>query len=234
MEEILRNKIALISGAGRGIGKEIALALADAGALPILISKTEKELKEVVNFIKNKGQNADYFPCDISDESQIKDIASKIINKYQKIDILVNNAAIVGQKAGLEEIDLEQWQKVFDVNLKGVFILTKAVVVQMKKNKSGTILNIGGGKDVDFLLPYCLSKAALSQMTELLSKQLSKDNITINEFNPGSQFRTKMAEGIWSDTDKLLDPYVLREPVLKALEQGLAGKTGQFYYYKND
>jgi len=234
MEEIFKNKIALISGAGRGIGKEIALALAEAGALPILISRTESELKDVVDYIKNKGQDADYFKCDIADEKQIKELIKKIINKYQKIDLLVNNAAIVGPKGKLEEVDLKQWQAVFDINLTGTFILTKAAVEQMKKNKGSTILNIGGGKDVDFLLPYCLTKNALSQFTKLLSEQLKIHNITVNEFNPGQQFKTKMAEGIWPDLNNLPEPYILRKPVLKALEQGLTGKTGQFYFYKND
>jgi len=185
---ILKNKVALITGSSRGIGKAIAILFAKNGAKIIVnyISEVGRA-KETVEEIKKLGSDALAIKCDVSNESEVKEMIEKTINKFERIDILVNNAGIVFD-VPLFEKTLEQWRKTIDTNLIGVFLCSKYASQHMKKNNSGTIINISSSNGLNTTSPesadYDASKAAVINLTKSLAEELSP-NIRVNAIAPG-------------------------------------------------
>ena len=184
----LKNKVALVTGSSRGIGRAIALLFAKEGAKIIVnCSKTEVKAKQVVDEIKKLGSDAIAIKCDVSQEKEVKKMINKAIKKFGKIDILVNNAGIV-YDIPLFEKTLEQWKKTIDINLIGVFLCSKYASEHMKKNNSGTIINITSTSGMNTLNPvsadYDASKAAIISLTKNLSEELAP-NIRVNSIAPG-------------------------------------------------
>lgn len=184
----LKNKVALVTGSSRGIGRAIALLFAKEGAKIIVnCSKTEGKAKQVVDEIKKLGSDAIAIKCDVSQEKEVKEMINKAIKKFGKIDILVNNAGIV-YDIPLFEKTLEQWKKTIDINLIGVFLCSKYASEHMKKNNSGTIINITSTSGMNTLNPvsadYDASKAAIISLTKNLSEELAP-NIRVNSIAPG-------------------------------------------------
>ncbi|MCH7568371.1 MAG: glucose 1-dehydrogenase [Nanoarchaeota archaeon] len=184
----LKNKVALITGSSRGIGRAIALLFAREGAKVIVnCSKSENQAKEVVEKIKKIGSEAIAIKCDVSNEKEVKKMINKAIKKFGKIDILVNNAGIV-YDIPLFKKTLEQWDRTLDVNLKGVFLCSKYASENMKKNDSGVIINISSSNGLNTTSPesadYDASKAAVINLTKNLAEELAP-NIRVNAIAPG-------------------------------------------------
>lgn len=183
----LNGKIAVVTGAGRGIGKEIALTLARAGAKIILTDITDSVF-EVAKKIEEIKSEAFPIKCDVSNVQQTENFTEAAIERFKKIDILVNNAGIYPQKSFMEMTN-DDWNKVLQVNLYGVFHCTKTVLPGMIKQKYGKIVNIASiaGAVVGFsnLVHYSASKAAVAGFTKSLALEIAQYGININAIAPG-------------------------------------------------
>jgi 3-oxoacyl-[acyl-carrier protein] reductase len=183
----LKDKVAIVTGAGQGIGREIALTFAREGAKVVVSDITEK-IHEVVREIEALGSQALAVKCDVSKLSDAENMVNETIKKFGKVDILVNNAGIFPFKAFTEMTEAD-WDKVLNVNLKGTFNCTKAVVPHMIKQKYGKIINISSiaGTVVGFqqLTHYCASKAGIVGFTKALALELAPYGINVNAIAPG-------------------------------------------------
>ncbi len=186
----LKNKIAVITGASRGLGKEIALLLAKEHCKLALIARSEKELSSLVSEIKKSGESADYFVCDITDSVKVFETIKDITKKLGRIDILINNAGIY-LEGNLEDHEPERIKQMFDVVVLGTIYATMAVVPLLKKQKSGQILNINSIAGVSTpgtsgpYTPYTSAKHAVTGFTNALAEELHGTGIKVLDFHPG-------------------------------------------------
>lgn len=186
----LEGKVAIVTGAARGIGEAVARALAASGAILVLnTAHSVQRLKRVTQEIVNQNQQAMAFQADVSDYQQVAEMVDTILRKYGKIDILVNSAGILRRRRSIKEIDDKEWDLVMDVNAKGVFNCSKAVIKTMKKQRSGKIVNISSsaGRSTSELggAHYTASKAAVLGFTRHLARELAPFNINVNAVCPG-------------------------------------------------
>lgn len=184
----LKNKIAIITGASKGIGKSTALLFAKEGAKIIVnYSSSEKEASFVVDEIKKIGSEAIVIKCDVANENEVKEMIQRTMDKFGKIDILVNNAGIVFDVPFFERT-VEQWKKTLDINLLGTFLCSKYASEQMLKNDNGKIINISSTNGIDSFSPeaidYDASKAGVIILTRDLAKELAP-KIQVNSIAPG-------------------------------------------------
>jgi 3-oxoacyl-[acyl-carrier protein] reductase len=183
----LKGKIAVVTGASQGIGRQIALTLAENGATLIITDLTDA-IFEVMKEIEAQGAQGLAIKCDVTDPTEGQDIVKQALTKYTKIDILVNNAGIYPSKPFLEMTE-EDWDHVIRVNLRGVFHCTKAVLPTMIKNHYGKIINISSiaGTVVGFqnLTHYSASKAGIAGFTRSLALETAPHAININAVAPG-------------------------------------------------
>jgi len=183
----LKDKVAIITGAGQGIGKEIALAFAREGAKVVVTDVTGKE-NEVAEEIRSMGREAIALKVDVSKMEDAMRMAEETLKVFGRIDILVNNAGIYPFKPFVEMTETD-WDKVISVNLKGAFNCTKAVVETMIRQRYGKIINITSiaGTVVGFsqLTHYCASKAGMSGFTRALALELAPYGINVNAIAPG-------------------------------------------------
>jgi 3-oxoacyl-[acyl-carrier protein] reductase len=185
----LKGKVALITGAGRGIGKAIALEFAKEGSNVIInYNKSKNEAEEVKNEIEKLGSKAIAIKADVSKKDDVEKMVETILKEFKRIDILVNNAGIISV-APFQKLDEEEWDKIMDTNLKGVFLCSKAVSEAMIKQRSGKIINISsiygsifGGQ---YVAHYCASKAGTANLTKSLAQALAP-NIQVNSISPGN------------------------------------------------
>ena len=197
-KEEKENKVALVTGSSRGIGRAIAIELAKRG-VSVVINNDEnlQEGLEVMNEIKIMGQQAMYVRANVSDLSQVKNMCEKIINQFGRIDILINNAGITGDSL-LENMDIEQWNRVILVNLTGTFNCTKSVIKYMKEQGEGKIINITSvvGEIGNFgQSNYAASKGGVIAFTKTIAKEYARKGINVNAVAPGF-IKTKMLETI--------------------------------------
>ncbi|TYR81330.1 SDR family oxidoreductase [Priestia megaterium] len=189
--EYFKDKVFIITGGGTGVGKAAALKLADAGAkLVINYSTSKEEANEVVKQIIERGSIAFAFKANVAIESEVKEMVFQTINEFEQIDGLVNNASITAQipMNDLESATDEIWDSLYNVNVKGMFHCVKAVVPYMKKQKSGSIVNLGsvaGMTGIGSSIPYAATKAAIHTMTRSLAIALAPE-IRVNSISPGA------------------------------------------------
>jgi len=187
----LTRQIAIVTGARRGMGRTHALALARAGAKVVVADISLEECQKVVEEIKKEKGEAMAVKCDVSKKEEIDEMVRKTIEKWGKIDVLVNNAGICQFKPFLELTE-EEWDRTIDINLKGYFLCAQAAAKEMAKQKSGAIVNIAsiamGQVGVGFpaLTHYCASKGGIVGMTEAMALELAPFNIRVNAIAPGA------------------------------------------------
>ncbi|OGD16605.1 short-chain dehydrogenase [Candidatus Atribacteria bacterium RBG_19FT_COMBO_35_14] len=196
----LVDKVAIVTGAGRGIGKAIAIALAREGANVIVNDIDIQTAEEVVKEIKSLGWKALAIRVDVSDSKEVNQMVQLALKKFKRVDILVNNAAII-KRGSIEDLTEEDWDKVIDVNLKGAFNCMKAVVGIMKKQRYGKIVNISSiaGKIGDLASAPCYgaSKAGMICLAKSLARELAAYNINVNVVAPHA-IKTDMSKE-WSE-----------------------------------
>lgn len=182
----LQNKVALVTGASRGLGRAVSVALAREGASLVLADKDSTE--ETAALVKATGQRALSVQLDIRDESSVENMASRAVAEYGKIDVLVNNAGVF-VSARVVDMTEEQWDFVLDVNAKGTFLCCRAVARAMIMHKTpGKIVNVSSNAALVGYVgysAYCVSKAGIIAFTQSLAKELAPFNIHVNAICPG-------------------------------------------------
>ncbi|WP_077617786.1 3-oxoacyl-[acyl-carrier-protein] reductase [Bacillus sinesaloumensis] len=215
---MLNGKVALVTGASRGIGRTIALELAKAGAkVAVNYSGSEQKANEVVDEIKALGQEAVAIQANVSDSESVTNMVKEVISTFGSLDILVNNAGITRDNL-LMRMKEEEWDDVININLKGVFLCTKAVTRQMMKQRSGKIINIAsivGVSGNPGQANYVAAKAGVIGLTKTAAKELASRNINVNAVAPGF-ITTDM-------TDKLPDD--VKNEMLKLIPLARFGDT---------
>lgn len=211
----LSGKTALITGGGSGLGKLIGEVYAENGASIAICSRKLDVCQETAKEINQKyGVKTHAFSCDVSNEEDVKITVEEVINTFGKIDILVNNSgATWGEK--VEDMPIDAWNKVMNVNVTGTFLMCRETGRQMLKQNSGKIINIGSvaglkaePEEVLNAIGYSTSKAAIHHFTKDLARKWAGNNITINAIAPGF-FETKMTKGVIKvkgDSIKLSNP----------------------------
>ena len=201
---MLTGKIALVTGASRGIGREIALTLAANGATVIVnYNGSAAKAEEVVKEITEAGGQAEAMQCNVSDYAASQEFLNSVIGKYKRIDILVNNAGITRDNL-LMKMSEEDFDAVLDTNLKGAFNCTKHVSRQMLKQRGGRIINISSVSGVAGnagQANYCASKAGVIGLTKSVARELGSRGITVNTIAPGF-IETEMTEVLPEDVKK--------------------------------
>lgn len=190
----LRNKVAVITGGGKGIGKSISLAFASEGACVVIAARDLGKLLDTAKEIEAKGGRVKAIQTDVTDESQVERLVTDSINEFGQIDVLVNNSGIGGPIARLVDITLEDWNRVLAVDLTGSMLCAREVLKHMIPRKKGSIINIGAeggrvgfGKGGYFMRgPYCCAKMGIIGLTETLSVEVGEYNIRVNTISPAA------------------------------------------------
>lgn len=222
MGQNLRGKIAYITGAGRGIGRATALALAQEGVSLGLLARTESELKTVAEEVESKGVKASYATADIADMEQVEKAVSRLKAELGSADILINNAGI-GAHGDFMEMDPKDWKHTFEVNVFGTYHVTRAVLPQLLEKNQGDIINISsssGLKGSAGSSAYCASKFAVQGMTEALMQEVRRKNIRVFTMNP-SLVATELVFGDQleeKNADKYMQPEDLAEFMVAQLK----------------
>lgn len=201
----LDGKVVLVTGAGRGIGRAIALRLAADGAGVAAVARSGKELENLRGEIAAKGGKCWAIAADLRDPLEPERVVAKAIQSAGRLDVLINNAGVAWIK-GIADISIEQWRDMFALNMEAVFLLTKAALPVFKAQKSGQIVNIGSDasiKGIGAMTCYCATKFALRGFTMALREELRRTGIRLNLIMPGGVNTTIIAKG---DHPGLIEP----------------------------
>lgn len=195
----LKDKVAIITGGGRGIGRAVALGYAREGAQVVVAARTQAEVNAVADEVRGLGQRALALTCDVADEAQIKEAVAKTLAEFGKVDILVNNAGISNLRP-IYGIPLAGWERTLAVNLTGTFLFTKHIWKPMEKNGGGSIINVsskGGREGYPLLAAYCASKWGQLGFTLAAAEEGKPVGIRVNAIAPGkgdTAFRAQIKE----------------------------------------
>ena len=189
----LEGKVAIVTGGGNGIGRAYARGLAAAGARVVVSDLDLEAAQKVAAEIEADGGDALAVATDVADEAACADMVSAAVERFGRIDVLVNNAALFNTipiaRGGFEEIEVDEWDRVMTVNVRGTWLPTRAVAPQMREHGSGSVINVSSGtalKGSAGRAHYVASKAAVLGLTRTMARELGKDNIRVNVVAPGS------------------------------------------------
>jgi gluconate 5-dehydrogenase len=205
----LEGRVAIVTGASRGLGKEAAEGLAEAGAKVVLAARREQWLAPTAEEFRQRGFDCLPCPCDIAEELQVRELVSKTLDHFGRIDILVNNAGI-SWGAPFEEMGLDAWHKVLNTNVIGTQMMTRAVLPSMKERGYGKIVNVasimglvGVPKEILEASSYTASKGAIIALTRELAVNYAAHGIRVNAIAPGF-FPTRLAAGVIEKGEDLI------------------------------
>ena len=225
----LQGQVAIVTGASRGLGRAIALALAEEGAALALVARNGQALNEVATQIEQMGREVLVVACDVRDAAQIKTLIDRTLAEWSRIDVLVNSAGIALRRP-LVETDAQDWDAVLDTLLKGTFLVTQAVLPTMIAAKRGNIINLIAPLDkivAPGLSAYAAAKFGVAGLTQTLGKELRRYGININGLHPGGFADTAMVrETVPELKDNLLDPSTITPAAVALATQPPRGLTG--------
>ncbi|NGZ95809.1 MAG: hypothetical protein CV089_06715 [Nitrospira sp. WS110] len=213
----LEGKVAVVTGGNAGIGEAIAKRFADEGASVVITGRRQQELDHVVNVIRLHKGTVLGVTGSVTDEAHVQDVIRRTLDSFGKIDVLVNNAGIGAFGKRLHETDDTTWANVIDVNITGVFRMTRAVIPQMMKQGRGAIINVSSIASLvglSGLAAYTASKGALDAFTRAVAVEYAQDGIRCTVVNPGL-IETPMAASLMANPDMLqsiLAQYAIRRP----------------------
>ena len=199
----LVGKVALVTGASRGIGRAVALAYAREGAKVFLCARNEAELKRVAGEVRASGGEAAIAALDLARDGAAERLVREVERRYGALDVLVNNAGILGPRAPIATYPIEAWEEVIQINLTSVFALTQAALRLMTARRQGSIINVSSGVGRVGKArwgAYAAAKFAIEGLTQLLAEELKEWNIRANAVNPGGT-RTAMRAEAYPDED---------------------------------
>jgi 3-oxoacyl-[acyl-carrier protein] reductase len=185
---LLSDKVAIITGGARGIGRAIAVKFAGQGCKTVIVDVRPDEAEETLKQVFGKNGEGFFVQCDVSNSTQVQDMVNQVISRYHKIDILVNDAAISPPERSFIDITEEEWDRTIDVNLKSVFLCCKNVVPYMKERKYGKIVNIasvGAVSPSRVIADYCAAKSGVLMLSQCLAIDVAEHNICVNSVLPG-------------------------------------------------
>ena len=214
----LNNKTVIVSGGSKGIGKAIAMKLAQAGANVVICSRKKENLDSAVNEAESNGLTLIPIECNTSNNESIQSVVDHTLEKFNGVDILVNNAAANPYYGPILNSEDSHWDKIFDVNVKGYFNFAKACSETMIANNSGKIINvasIAAKTPLEGLGVYNISKAAVVMLTKVLAKELGEHNINVNTLAPGL-IKTDFSKALWENEDTY-------NKIVKSIPQGKMG-----------
>ena len=232
----LKNKVAIITGGGRGIGRAIAIAYAAEGASVVIAARNTTQLDEVVAEIEANNGEALAVPTDVRVRSEVENLVQKTVDHFGRIDILVNNAGINPRGPFLDSTD-EEWEQGWQINVMGVVYCCRAALQVMKRQGSGNIINVGSGMGQvgrANLSVYCAAKAALHGLTQSIAEEMWEDGIIANVLIPGP-VKTELSKPAWENSETFRaqsDPWKQPEEVVAsalflAAQPPATGMTGQ-------
>ena len=216
MAEALAGKVALVTGAARGIGRAVAVLLASEGAQLVVSDVDEEEGREAAQEIAADGGEVSFQVADVSKEADVQALIEHVRATYQRLDCAVNNAGIAGPTAELQNITFEDWQRTIETNLGGVFLCMKHELAVMRRQGTGSIVNIASGAGVvaaPMMSPYCASKHGILGLTKTAAFENATAGIRVNAVCPGST-DTPMMQATMS-----LDPSV-EKMILRSMPGG--------------
>ena len=221
----LNGQVAIITGAGRGIGRAIALRFAREGASIVLAARTQKEIDTVAADIKSQDGKEASIAADVSRESDCQAVVEAARKHFGRVDILVNNAGILGPVKAVDEISPKEWDEVIAVNLRGPFLLSRLVLSEMYERGSGAIVNISSvaaKAAFQWNGPYAASKAGLVGLTRTLAAEAARKGVRVNAICPGPVSETEMSQALGKAlADRLhADPDELFKGFLEKILQG--------------
>jgi len=214
----LAGRCAIVTGGAVGIGRHYSLALANAGARVMIADIAEgSDLAREIT-VKHGSQAASSAFCDVSDEKAVKMVVATTLDRFGRIDVLVNNAAVYStlQEMPFTEIDVDTWDRVMDVNVRGMFLMAKYVAPTMISQRSGKIINIGSGtaaRGIPHLLHYVTSKGAVTAFTRGLSRELGEHGICVNTLMPGFTLSDTIVANNPAHVSTARDPAIQRRAI---------------------
>lgn len=194
----LENCISIITGGGRGIGKDISKRLAKEGSTVVLAARSVKEIETTLEEIQREGGKGIYVKTDISNPNDVVKLSEEVLDKFSKVDILVNNAGMVKPIGPFDKIDIKEWIENVSVNLFGTFYCMRKILPTMISKNYGKIINMSGGGAFNprpNFSAYAVSKAAIVRLTEQVAEETKSYNISVNAIAPG-MIKTEMTEEI--------------------------------------
>jgi len=197
----LEGKVAIVTGGSKGIGREIGLVFAEAGADVVVSSRgLDSSLEDVAEEIRTLGRRSLAVPADIRKKSDVERLVQRTVDEFGVIDILVNNAGILLVAPFVDHSE-EDWDRIMDTNLKGYYLCSQAVVKKMMEQKKGNIINMASIRSIGASrerVGYCVSKAGVVMLTRVMALEFASYNIRVNGIAPG-WIKTKLNERLWSD-----------------------------------
>ncbi len=233
----LRGKVAVVTGASSGLGADAARAYADCGADVALFARRKEKLEAVAGELRQKGVRALAIQCDVTSEESVKAAVEEVIREFGRIDILLNNAG-VAVRGRVDNMTVEEWDKSFDTNVKGMFLVSKYVVPHMQAQRYGKIVNLASvnavlaSKDPNLSRhSYNASKAAVRGLTMGMAATYMQNGITVNSVGPGL-FETEMTANTLFANERFLQGYSMANPASRPARKGEL--NGTILYFSSD
>ncbi len=197
----MKDKVILITGASQGLGKALALAFAKEGAKLIVNSRSEQSVHPVAEEMKSLNAEVLAVAADVSKSADVERLVNEAVERFGKVDVLINNAGVLGTRVAIEEYPEDEWRRVIDANLTGLYLVTKAIIPHL--SEGGSIINVVSGVSVEGRAEwgaYSVSKFGVEGLTQILAAELEERDIRVNAVDPGGM-RTSMRAAAYPDED---------------------------------